>query len=66
MGVEEGTRIEAGYEIGFLGSTGNSSGPHLHIEVRLMNKDGTYREGTPMTKGRVDPETFFAERGLKL
>lgn len=65
-GLLEGIKVSAGQQVGLLGTTGNSTGPHLHIEVRLMEKDGTYKEGTPMTKGRVDPQTFFIERGLRL
>jgi murein DD-endopeptidase MepM/ murein hydrolase activator NlpD len=66
ISVAAGQVIVAGQEVGKLGTTGNSTGVHLHLEVRLMNTDGTYREGTPMPKGRVDPQTFFCERGLRL
>jgi murein DD-endopeptidase MepM/ murein hydrolase activator NlpD len=65
-GAAAGTRVEAGDTMGLLGSSGNSSGPHLHVEIRLQNKDGTYREDTPMSKGRVDPETWCAMHNLKL
>lgn len=65
-GALEGIRLEAGDTVGLLGSSGNSSGPHLHTEIRLQNKDGTYREDTPMPKGRVDPETWCCLHGLKL
>lgn len=40
-------RVSAGQLLGFIGTTGNSSGNHLHIEV--------YKNGT-----RVDPTTVFS------
>ncbi|BDG15669.1 MULTISPECIES: LysM peptidoglycan-binding domain-containing M23 family metallopeptidase [Thermus] len=49
--VREGARVRAGEVLGLLGSTGLSTGPHLHLEVRL--------QGVP-----VDPAPFF--RGLPL
>ena len=65
-GLQAGNVVKAGQMIGSMGMTGNATGPHLHLEVRLMDAGGAYREGTPMPKGRVDPETFFAERGLRI
>jgi murein DD-endopeptidase MepM/ murein hydrolase activator NlpD len=47
--VAEGDEVKAGAEIGRIGTTGRSTGPHLHYEVRL--------DGEP-----VDPQRFLDAR----
>ena len=51
--VTEGQEVEAGAPLGRLGSTGRSTGPHLHYEVRV--------DGEP-----VDPTRYLRAGGALL
>ncbi|MEE4153310.1 MAG: M23 family metallopeptidase [Erythrobacter sp.] len=56
LNVRDGQRVKKGDLIGFVGSTGRSTGPHLHYEVRV---DGVAVDPDPYMKGAV-PEVRFA------
>lgn len=54
--VDQGEQVVTGQWIGQVGTTGNSTGPHLHFEVRL----------TPHLGSGVDPAAWLRERGVPL
>jgi len=51
--VQAGQTVTAGALIGYQGSTGNSTGVHLHFETRTNG-------------AAVDPMGFMVERGVDL
>ncbi|WP_018831175.1 M23 family metallopeptidase [Salinispora tropica] len=56
--VSAGETVRAGEEIGVIGSSGNSSGPHLHFEVHV--------DGDRSRHGAIDPVGFMRDRGAPL
>ena len=51
VAVDQGERVDTGQWIGQSGTTGNSTGPHLHFEVRV----------TPEMGSAVDPVPWLTE-----
>ncbi|MEV0175092.1 M23 family metallopeptidase [Streptomyces sp. NPDC050803] len=56
VAVDQGERVSPGQWIGQSGTSGNSTGPHLHFEVRV----------TPEMGSAVDPGPWLAARGAPL
>jgi murein DD-endopeptidase MepM/ murein hydrolase activator NlpD len=53
--VHPGERVEAGEQLGLAGSTGRSTGTHLHFEVRLNDKAIDPAPLLPAGPPRVSP-----------
>jgi murein DD-endopeptidase MepM/ murein hydrolase activator NlpD len=51
--VKAGQKVDPGEQIGLIGSTGHSTGPHLHLEIH------------PHGDGPVDPLPWLRAHGLK-
>lgn len=51
IGASRGEQIVAGTVVGAAGETGNTTGPHLHLEVRV---NGQHRDPAPYLSGAVD------------
>jgi murein DD-endopeptidase MepM/ murein hydrolase activator NlpD len=56
--VVVGQPVRAGEVIGQVGSSGHSSGPHLHFEVHV--------DADSSSRGAIDPEPFMRDRGAPL
>ncbi|MFJ3773283.1 M23 family metallopeptidase [Streptomyces sp. NPDC090075] len=56
IGVSVGQQVTPGQQIGLSGSTGNTTGPHLHFEART----------TPEYGSDVDPVAYLRKHGVNV
>ncbi len=70
-GISKGVRINQGDIIGYVGNTGNSTGPHLHYEIIYQNKhinplklklpSGKILEGDELEKFKEEYKIIYAD-----
>ncbi|WP_328726884.1 M23 family metallopeptidase [Streptomyces sp. NBC_00259] len=56
LSVASGDGVTGGQQIGLSGSTGNSSGPHLHFEIRT----------SPSYGSDIDPLAYLRQHGVSI
>ncbi|MGI5479644.1 M23 family metallopeptidase [Streptomyces lavendofoliae] len=56
LSVSSGQTVSGGQQIGLSGSTGNSTGPHLHFEIRT----------SPAYGSDIDPLAYLRQHGVSI